>query len=104
MFFWCHQCKATLHNCQLTVMHFIKLQKQNTKLFLFSAGYVIYSLKLHTEENSRPATGDHVKQMPYECAKKVLSWSSALQTWADGLGESDRLEGSPVVGVAPLSP
>lgn len=73
MFFWSHQCKATLHNCQLTVMHFIKLQKQNTKLFLFSAGHVIYSLKLHTEENSRPATGDHVKQMPYECAKKVLS-------------------------------
>lgn len=34
------------------------------------------------------------------CTKKysVLSWKPALQTWADGVSESSRLEGSPVVG------
>lgn len=32
------------------------------------------------------------------CTKIVLSWSPTPQTWADGVSESGRLEGSPVVG------
>ncbi|TNN70639.1 hypothetical protein EYF80_019076 [Liparis tanakae] len=45
-------------------------------------------LQSHTEENSRQATGSHVKQMPYECLYKkraVLKPCPAnLSRWRNG--------------------